>query len=324
MAADFLFAAACASWKKAIFADKVKQLFQNTYNNSEMEELNNGKISIRTRRLSAELCSIRNEETGEELMWQADPKIWGRHCPMLFPTVGSVWNGKYRHRGVIHEMSKHGFLQNTEFELKSHESDSITYITHDTAETRAIFPFKFSLEQKFTLVNKTVKVEWTVRNVGCDDMPFHIGGHPSFYFRGFKEGDDVKGYLQFDKANPESATVGSGGCLGDERYVLPAPEGLMALHDEDFKVDSIIMDHDQVHAVILLDKERKPVVKVSSGAPVFLVWSPWGVNAPFVCLEPWYGLCDKQGYEGEFSQRPYTNVAPAYGEWHGGYDIEIM
>ena len=96
-----------------------------------MEELNNGKISIRTRRLSAELCSIRNEETGEELMWQADPKIWGRHCPMLFPTVGSVWNGKYRHRGVIHEMSKHGFLQNTEFELKSHESDSITYITHD-------------------------------------------------------------------------------------------------------------------------------------------------------------------------------------------------
>ena len=45
-----------------------------------MEELNNGKISIRTRRLSAELCSIRNEETGEELMWQADPKIWGRHA----------------------------------------------------------------------------------------------------------------------------------------------------------------------------------------------------------------------------------------------------
>lgn len=289
-----------------------------------MEEISNGKIAIRTRRLSAELCSIKNEETGEELMWQADPKIWGRHCPMLFPTVGAVWEGRYRHRGVVHEMSKHGFLQNAEFELKSLESNSVTYFTHDTAQTRAIFPFMFGLEQKFTLAGNTVKVEWTVRNEGCDYMPFQIGGHPSFYFRGFSESDDIKGYLQFDIENPESATVGCGGCLAERRYVLPAPGGLMPLHDDDFKVDSIIIDHSQVHSITLLDKERQPIVKVSSRAPVFLVWSPYGKKAPFVCIEPWYGLCDKEGYEGEFAQRPYTNTAPAYGEWKGGYDIEIL
>lgn len=87
-----------------------------------MGELINGKISIRTRKFSAELCSIRNEENGEELMWQADPKIWGRHCPMLFPTVGAVWEGHYKHRGVWREMSKHGFLQNTEFDIKEKQS----------------------------------------------------------------------------------------------------------------------------------------------------------------------------------------------------------
>lgn len=289
-----------------------------------MEEISNGKISIAARRLSAELCSIKNVETGEELMWQADPAIWGRHCPMLFPTVGALRDGRYEHRGVWREMPKHGFLQNAEFELKEQTADSITYSTHDTAATRALFPFKFELEQKFRLEGRTLHVEWTVRSVGCDDMPFHIGGHPSFYFRGFRPGDDVKGYIQFDAASPESATVGVGGCLGAARYTLPASDGVMTLHDDDFRVDSLIIDRSQVHSITLLDTEHRPVVRVSSGAPVFLVWSPWGVDAPFVCLEPWYGLCDSQSYRGEFADRPYTNVAPAGGEWHGGYDIEVL
>ena len=80
-----------------------------------MEEIKNEKISISTSSYSAELCSVKNVRTGEELMWQADPKYWGRHCPMLFPTVGAVWEGRYLHRGVWRTMPKHGFMQQREF-----------------------------------------------------------------------------------------------------------------------------------------------------------------------------------------------------------------
>ena len=118
--------------------------------------------------------------------------------------------------------------------------------------------------------------------------------------------------------------MGCEGCLGAERYRLNAPEGVMEVHDADFQVDSIIIDHSQVHSITLMDTERRPVVRVSSQAPVFLVWSPYGIEAPFVCLEPWYGLCDAEGYNGEFIDRPYTNIAPAGGEWKGGYDIEVL
>lgn len=289
-----------------------------------METLNNGKISIAARRLSAELCSIRNVETGEEYFWQADPEFWGRHCPMLFPIVGNLWNGSYMHRGARREMPKHGFMQQRVFDVKAVDTDSITYVAYDNAETRAMFPFRFELEQKFSLEGKSVKVEWTVRNVGRDDMPFQIGGHPSFFFRGFKAGDEIKGYLRFDSAHPESATVGCRGCLGRNRYALPVDDGLLEVRDECFAGDSIIIDNNQVHSITLLDVERKPVVKVSSDAPVFLAWSPHGCNAPFVCLEPWYGLCDSEGYEGEFSARPYTNVAKSGEEWKGGYTIEVL
>ena len=151
-----------------------------------METISNGKISISAQRFSAELCSLRDVATGREYFWQADPKFWGRHCPMLFPIVGGLWEGSYLHRGVRRNMPKHGLLQEKVFDVKSQDAESVTYITHDTAATRLAFPFKFELEQKFSLHERTVSVGWTVRNVGCDDMPFQIGGHPSFYFHGFK------------------------------------------------------------------------------------------------------------------------------------------
>ena len=33
----------------------------------------------------AELVSIYDKEKDREVIWQGDPKFWGRHAPVLFP-----------------------------------------------------------------------------------------------------------------------------------------------------------------------------------------------------------------------------------------------
>ncbi len=58
-------------------------------------------------------------------------------------------------------------------------------------------------------------------------------------------------------------------------------------------------------------------------APVFGLWSPPKKNAPFVCIEPWYGRCDNINYEGEWKNREWGNKLEAGREFKGGYDIEI-
>ena len=35
----------------------------------------------------AELVSIYDKEKDREVIWQGDPKFWGRHAPVLFPNV---------------------------------------------------------------------------------------------------------------------------------------------------------------------------------------------------------------------------------------------
>ena len=36
----------------------------------------------------AELVSIYDKEKDREVIWQGDPRFWGRHAPVLFPNVG--------------------------------------------------------------------------------------------------------------------------------------------------------------------------------------------------------------------------------------------
>ena len=43
----------------------------------------------------AELSSMKSKAHGTEYVWQADPSIWARHAPILFPIVGRLKDKKY-------------------------------------------------------------------------------------------------------------------------------------------------------------------------------------------------------------------------------------
>ena len=48
-------------------------------------------------------------------------------------------------------------------------------------------------------------------------------------------------------------------------------------------------------------------VRLSYKCPIIAFWSPYQKNAPFVCLEPWYGVGDPRGFNGEFKEKPFIN-----------------
>ena len=57
--------------------------------------------------------------------------------------------------------------------------------------------------------------------------------------------------------------------------------------------------------------------------PLAGIWSPEGKNAPFVCLEPWYGRCDAVGFEGELQDREHGNALEGGGVFKTGYTIIV-
>ena len=50
--------------------------------------LENDDLLITVERRGAQLSRIYDKKAGREVLWGADPAVWGRHSPILFPFVG--------------------------------------------------------------------------------------------------------------------------------------------------------------------------------------------------------------------------------------------
>ncbi|MBQ9166731.1 MAG: aldose 1-epimerase family protein, partial [Oscillospiraceae bacterium] len=92
----------------------------------------------------AQLTSV-TTHSGTELLWQADPKIWGRHAPILFPIIGRLRDNKYTVHGKEYQISQHGFARDKEFSVVSQSSTSVTFQLEEDVQTLAKYPFAFRL-----------------------------------------------------------------------------------------------------------------------------------------------------------------------------------
>lgn len=284
--------------------------------------LSNNLLSVEISTLGAELQSIINVRTGRQYLWQGDPRFWNRRSPILFPTVGSVWEGRYRIDGVEYEMGQHGFARDYEFEIiPDTPDDEAWFALESDAETLKMFPRRFRLEIGYRLQGERLTVLWKVKNLDDKEMPFHIGAHPAFYYPDFNPSDPVHGYFLFDGKNLRTELLKEKGCMGyDEMEVVTDDQGMLPITATTFDIDTIVLANRQVNRVSFLDKHRAPYISVLFNAPVVGMWSP-GPDAPFLCIEPWYGRCDRAGYEGEFRDREYTNLLPPSGTFDASYLI---
>ena len=77
-----------------------------------MHILENEALTLAIADKGAELSRVWDREAGCERLWGADPTVWNRHAPILFPFVGKVIDGKYRVNGREYEMkTQHGFAR---------------------------------------------------------------------------------------------------------------------------------------------------------------------------------------------------------------------
>ena len=89
-------------------------------------------------------------------------------------------------------------------------------------------------------------------------------------------------------------------------------------------IDTIMLQDGQVGAVTLYRTDRTPWLRLCFDAPVVGIWSPPGKNAPFICLEPWYGRCDRAGYEGDYRDKDWINRLAPGERFSSVYSIEIL
>ena len=285
--------------------------------------LKNKELTLRVNAHGAELSSIRHNDT--EYLWQADPAFWKRHSPVLFPIVGSLNEGTYRVDGKEYHLSQHGFARDMDFAPVSHKDDEVWYRLTSDEETLKKYPYAFVLKIGYKIEGKKIHVMWRVENPSDREMDFQIGAHPAFYYRG-AEKEGTKGYFILDNTrNLKMTLIGGKGCADVEHH-HPAPlnaERLLPIQADTFSRNALIFEEGQIREITLTDSEKVPYLKMTFSTPLVGLWAP-SADSPFVCIEPWYGRCDRMGFVGEFKDRDWMQHLQPKGVFEGGYTIEIL
>lgn len=263
-------------------------------------KLNNGVINVEIADHGAELKSV--IKNGREYMWNADPKYWNRTSPVLFPFVGGFKGNTYKYNGKEYPAVRHGFARDCEFKLVESTDTSATYLLQENEATLEKYPFKFDLLITYELDVDTVTVKWVVKNTNDCDMYFSIGAHPAFNLM------LDKNYFKFDTDKDISYKLidSDGFMVPDVLYTLEN-DGYAEYTSGMFNKDAFIIEGEQAKVVSLCDKDKNEYVRVTFDAPLFGLWQPVGFDVPFVCIEPWYGRCDRNDFNGNLSERDYTN-----------------
>ena len=199
-----------------------------------------------------------------------------------------------------------------------------TYLKDYYEELTKKYPFDFCLSIGYRLEGRTVKIIWRVENTNKKTMYFSIGGHPAFVcpIRGLGKQTDYR--IRFDTAGPiVSSLIGEGGLLTEEKvnYVLEHQE--LKIVEDLFAKDALVMEHDQAHEVSLIAPDGNPYVTVAFEASLFGIWAPKGGKAPFVCIEPWYGRCDRTNFQKKLEEREWGNTLASGETFEASYTITL-
>lgn len=243
----------------------------------------------------AELSSMKSTASGTEYVWQANPSVWARHAPILFPIVGRLKDKTYTVGGKEYTITQHGFGRDLEFACTAQTDTSIDFTLTPNDYTRPMYPFDFALTVRYTLDGATLKKEHITTNNGDCDMYYEVGGHDAYnvalqpgetmadYYVDFGSGDAVHPLINNDAL-----------MITKEKRDVPLKDGRLYLTSELFALDALILDDIQTRSVCVKSDKSAHCVRMDfEDFPYLGIWSKYtGEDTNYVCIEPWSTLPD--------------------------------
>ncbi|MFC1222779.1 aldose 1-epimerase family protein [Pedobacter sp. BG31] len=265
-----------------------------------MITLENDYIKVSLAAKGAELQGLFSKETKLEYLWNANPKYWAKHSPVLFPIVGSLKNNSFIYQGKHYELPRHGFARDNVFNFeKISESEGIFTLTQN-ADTLRTYPFYFELKLKYQLIDRKLKLTYEVKNTGTSELLFSIGAHPAFAVPNTPDTVYEDYYLSFNADEQLTYWKLEDGLVTNETKNIALNAHKLKLTHELFYNDALVFKNLQSNSISLLNTKNDNGLHFNfEEFPFFGIWA--APDAPFVCLEPWCGVADGVNHNQELS-----------------------
>lgn len=269
----------------------------------DLVSIASGDLTARINPLGAELWSLTDGE-GREYMTDADPAFWTGHAPLLFPIVGALNGGEYRLGKTTYMLPKHGFARTSMFEVVEQDTRSARFRLTDSPATRAAYPFAFALDMTFALEGLTLRMTATVTSQSDTSLPFSFGFHPAFAWP--LPGGAAKEAHRVTFAEPEPQPIRRidppSGLVLPDREPTPVEDRTFMPTPALFEPDAMIWDQLDSQSLTFGAPGGASLDIAFPDTPMLGIWQKPG--AAYLCIEPWQGIADPLGYEGDFHDKP--------------------
>jgi galactose mutarotase-like enzyme len=239
---------------------------------------------------------------GRDRLWSGDPTWWSYRAPILFPVVGKSRDGHVEIDGDRFPMQSHGFARERDFSSLPCP-EGLLFEQRASAETKAQYPFDYRLTMAFQIAGDALIQTATVHNDGDRPMPYSFGYHPAFLWP-IESGARDAQICRFEQE--ESAPIrrinAENGLLTRIRRPSPVKGRRLAFSDALFAQGALIFDAPRSRSVWFGEPGGEGLELRFPDSPQLGIWTKPG--APFLCLEPWHGLCGEIGGSPRIERRP--------------------
>ena len=258
--------------------------------------LENQYLTAKISTIGAELIEL--QKNGKEsILWKMDPLFWNRISPILFPIVGRLLHDSYECDDQIFTLKQHGFARDLSFKIREQTQTKVELQLTDLEETSKIYPFSFEFIICYELFDDRIDISFRTTNKSDKNMPFSVGGHPGFAIS-----------LPLDEYRLNfHATIETERWLIEKSYYTGQKESMkidhyLDLKNEYFLNDAIVFKNPKFSIVTLEHVNSEKVVSVgSSNWEAIGFWTKQ--NAPFLCIEPWWGWADSHDSSGKIENK---------------------
>lgn len=280
--------------------------------------LNNEILSVKVDELGAELKSIYCSDI--EYIWEGKPEIWSGTAPIMFPICSGVKEDRYIFEGKEYHLTKHGYAKNTLFDVEYADDTRAVFLHKSNEETKKVYPFEYELRIIFELNGKSLKTVYEVKNKGQATMYFNVGAHEAYATpEGIEDYDVI-----FDQEETLENYLLYGNEISDRKKIPMLKESrVLPLYDKYFVVDALVFKDVKSKGAVLRNRKTGRAVRVDfPNAPYFLLWHKHG--APYICLEPWNGICDIMGSSYDITEKEGITALPAGETFSFSHTITIL
>lgn len=279
--------------------------------------ISNKILSASIKHAGAELFSLIDNQN-KEYIWNGNPDFWPKHSPVLFPIVGSLKNDTYTFNQKEYYLSRHGFARDMEFQLTEKTESSATFSLAYNEETLQKYPFKFELQIIYKLEENKLNIGYKVINKEEKELPFSIGAHPAFALP-----EEFSNYnIQFEKEEKPEYYLLENGLISNTKETLATSNNTVFLNYKLFENDALVFKTLQSNSLTIFENS-KPYIKVDfEDFPNLGIWTK--ENAPFICIEPWFGYSDTLEKSRDLFNKEGIIVLEAKQTFSASFNIEIF